>query len=126
MPIFGLLTHPLHVNQRVLTAMTDIKAVYFDVQRQIFFAFVGAVENHRGMMERRQIESSQIHIPVGPIIDDLHAFLQESRAGLGVTIITVTVINSNNTIPITTPKTMQGIFQIRLFLLTLYSSPFFV
>ena len=73
----------MHIEQRVMTAMTDIETVYFYVQRKVFFALVGAIEHHRRMMERRKIEPSQIHIQVGPLVDFCHAFLQDSRAGFG-------------------------------------------
>ena len=78
-----LQTQSMHVDQRVLTAMTYKETVDFDVQRQVLFALVGAIENHRRMMERGKIEPSQIHIEVGPLIGYLHTFLQDSRASTG-------------------------------------------
>ena len=63
--------------------MTDIKTVYFYVYWQIFLAFVGAIENHRRMVERRKIQPSQIHIEVGSLVDFRNAFLQNSRACSG-------------------------------------------
>ena len=73
----------LHVNERVLPAMTHIETVYFYVHRQVFFALVGAVENLRRMVERREIEPSQVHVPVGPLVDLLHGSAQDGRAGSG-------------------------------------------
>ena len=66
-----------------LTAVTDKETVDFDTQRQVFFALVSVIENHRRMIERGEVEPSQIHIQVGPLIDFLHASLQDSRTGPG-------------------------------------------
>ena len=73
----------MRVEQRVLTAVADEEAVYFDVQRQVSSAFVGAIENHRGMVEGGEIEPSQIHVQVGPLIDLRHASVQNRRSGAG-------------------------------------------
>ena len=51
-PHIALQAQGMHVNQRILPAMADIKAVYFYAYRQIFFALVRAIENHWRMMER--------------------------------------------------------------------------
>ncbi len=60
--------------------MTYKETVYLYVQWQVFSALVGVVKIHRRMVERRKIEPSQVHIPIGPLIDLLHAFVQDSRA----------------------------------------------
>jgi hypothetical protein len=53
-------------------------------------------------------------------------FCKTAVRALGVTRITVTVIDSNSAIPTMTPTTMQGIFQMRLFLLTTCFSLFLI
>ena len=45
--------------------MTDEEAVNLYADGQICFAFIRAVKNHRRMMERREIEVSEVDVEIG-------------------------------------------------------------
>ena len=51
-----------YVHQGILTSMTDKKAVYSYLQRQVSLPFPRTVEHHGRMMKRREIEAVQIDI----------------------------------------------------------------
>ena len=51
-----------YVHQGILTSMTDKKAVYTYLQRQVSLPFPSSVEHHGRMMKRREIKAVQIDI----------------------------------------------------------------
>ena len=73
----------MHVKQRILTTMADEQTVYFYMHRQVFFAFICAVQKFWRLVERGEVQPSQIYVHVRALIDQFNAFLQYGRAVLG-------------------------------------------
>lgn len=70
----------MHIDQSVLTAMTDEEMIDLHLYRQIRFPFVGMVKQHRMLMERREVKPFQLDIIVRLIIGDDNAFMQHMEA----------------------------------------------
>ena len=68
------------IDEGVLTTMTDKEAVYLHLHRQIDVAFVRMVKNHGRMMERREIDTSEIDIIIGLLVSDDDSFIQHCLA----------------------------------------------
>ena len=57
--------------------MADEESVYLHFERQIGFALVGAVEHHRRVMERREVDPAEVDVIVGLLIGDGKRFVKD-------------------------------------------------
>ena len=69
----------MYIDQRVLPAMADEEAVYLHRYRQIRLPFVRTIEHHRRMMERREIEPTEVDIPIGLLVGNSDTFTERRR-----------------------------------------------
>ena len=70
----------MYVQQRILAPVADKKTVYLHVHRKVLFTFVCAVQKSGRLVERGEVNSSQVHVQICTLIDLFDAFLQGGRA----------------------------------------------
>ena len=73
----------MYVKQRILAPMANEKTVYLHVQRKVLFTFVCAIQKSGRLVERGEVESSQIYVQICTLTDLFYAFLQDGRAEFG-------------------------------------------
>ena len=67
----------MYIDECVLAAVTYKEAVYLYLHRQIRLPFVGAIEHHRRMMKRREVDPSQIDVIVRFIVRYGYSFVDD-------------------------------------------------